>query len=357
MSLTLSTFKNFCTSRFKNNCRFRSAPKQLADKAQKAWFAIRRAFITNQSNDPALILKLFDTLVRPIITYASEIVGQDSLNYFDVETIKWENTPFEQLHNKVCKNILGIRRNASGLAAKAELGRYPLLINIAQLTIKYYTKIIADPSKITYFALRSEQELHDNGKKSWISFVNKLLDTSGISLNQVLCKPKSIIPLLKEKFEKTFFSTIGSTKGVNKKTGNKLRTYAKFKINYEIENYLNCRLPKHITSAIAKLRTSTHNLEIETGRYIRPRIPPENRICKCCSSSAIEDETHFLLNCTAYTELRNDLFDIIGQPNEIIGNTEILIRVMTLKEKTDNFALGLYICKANQKRKTILNAH
>jgi len=28
-------------------------------------------------------------------------------------------------HNKACRNILGIRRNGSGLATKAELGRLP----------------------------------------------------------------------------------------------------------------------------------------------------------------------------------------------------------------------------------------
>ena len=106
-------------------------------------------------------------LTRPILTYRAEICGQDFITNIDLPKQKWEKTPFEKIHNKACRNILGTRRNGSGLAAKAELGRFPTLLYIAQAMIKYYAKFVSQPTNLIHFALTSETELHDNGFKSW----------------------------------------------------------------------------------------------------------------------------------------------------------------------------------------------
>ena len=55
---------------------------------------------------------------------------------------------------------------------------------------------------------------------------------------------------------------------------------------------------------MTKLRTSSHRLEIEVGRWARPnRIPIDER--KCITSNKLEDELHFLLECSLYNDLRN----------------------------------------------------
>ena len=50
-------------------------------------------------------------------------------------------------------------------------------------------------------------------------------------------------------------------------------------------------------------------LEIETGRYTKPKTQLIDRLCKYCNSSAIEDETHFLLDFDLYTDIRSTLFE------------------------------------------------
>ena len=57
--------------------------------------------------------------------------------------------------------------------------------------------------------------------------------------------------------------------------------------------------------AISKIRTSSHKLEIETGRYTRHITPIEKRICHLCK--VVKDEFHFILQCYIYTIERDNL--------------------------------------------------
>ena len=50
---------------------------------------------------------------------------------------------------------------------------------------------------------------------------------------------------------------------------------------------------------------ASHRLEIETGRWHKPnRTPVEERKCFYCNS--LEDEFHFVLECSLYQELRQE---------------------------------------------------
>ena len=76
----------------------------------------------------------------------------------------------------------------------------------------------------------------------------------------------------------------------------KLRSHRTFKSTFEQEPYLH--LPRHLRIPLTRLRTSSHQLMIEIGRYHRPPIPVEDRLCPTCN--VIEDEEHFMLECTQY---------------------------------------------------------
>ena len=76
--------------------------------------------------------------------------------------------------------------------------------------------------------------------------------------------------------------------------GNKLRTYQTFKFNFGWEDYLSVVTNRRHRIAMCRLRVSCHNLRIETGRYKRPQIPAEQRICLYCNSGMVDDEKHFI---------------------------------------------------------------
>ena len=48
-------------------------------------------------------------------------------------------------------------------------------------------------------------------------------------------------------------------------------------------------------------------LDLERGRYVRPRKPPEDRICRLCNKQA-ETEIHFMIFCSHYLSERDKLF-------------------------------------------------
>ena len=58
-----------------------------------------------------------------------------------------------------------------------------------------------------------------------------------------------------------------------------------------------------VRSILAKLRTSAHNLQIETGRFSKNKTPREERFCpyyKTLNIFTVEDEIHFLLSCSLF---------------------------------------------------------
>lgn len=86
----------------------------------------------------------------------------------------------------------------------------------------------------------------------------------------------------------------------------KLRTYCLLKKSLRTEPYL---LTHHRGGVpeLAKLRGGTNRLRIEQGRYVQENL--EDRVCMCCESKEVEDESHFMLRCTLYRNLREKLWE------------------------------------------------
>ena len=55
---------------------------------------------------------------------------------------------------------------------------------------------------------------------------------------------------------------------------------------------------------LSKLRLSSHHLEIEVGRWAKPKRTPLDQM-KCCACNKVEDVFHFLLKCELYNQIRN----------------------------------------------------
>jgi hypothetical protein len=107
---------------------------ELGKTALKSIFAPRRK-IYFKDISPVLPLKLYDSLVRPVLLYYSEVWGMSMLNtsnvYHPDKVLDplYEINPPEQIFTRFCKTILGVYSKAINRAVRAELGVYPLFIH------------------------------------------------------------------------------------------------------------------------------------------------------------------------------------------------------------------------------------
>ena len=103
-----------------------------------------------------------------------------------------------------------------------------------------------------------------------------------------------------------------------------------------------------------KFRTSSHCLMFETGRYSRPKIKGENRICTLCNTKEVEDERQLIFHCNAYSELRKTFFDKIHSIVQLKPNDEnSFITIFSTENAIATFFVANYISKCFEKRKDI----
>ena len=97
-----------------------------------------------------------------------------------------------------------------------------------------------------------------------------------------------------------------------------LRTYVQIK-NFDLKP---CFLQKPLSfiqrKFLAKLCTSCLELKICTGRYLQ--LPEASRVClvtaECRAQDLVESESHFVLRCEGYRDLRQQLYDKLTLPDQ-----------------------------------------
>ena len=104
---------------------------------------------------------------------------------------------------------------------------------------------------------------------------------------------------------------------------------------------------------MSQLRTSSHTLAIEYGRYTRPKTKIEDR--KCSSCHIPEDERHFLIECNINQTERENLFSKLTHiaPNSFIWMTKEN-SFSLCATKTNKYLHGLANSYINQRSSWIL---
>ena len=135
---------NYLGVLFNYNGNFFKARKKLVEQSQKALYSLYSK-IRNINIPVDLQLKLFDTLVLPILTYSSEIWGFENKGII------------EKIHLQFCKKILSVRSSTPNLMVYGELGRFPLDISIKIRMLCFWNKMLMKEnklsSKIDYYSI------------------------------------------------------------------------------------------------------------------------------------------------------------------------------------------------------------
>ena len=283
--------------------------------------------------DIFLSIKLFDTLVQPILLYGSDVWGNYKLK---------ENSPTEQVLTKFCKHILQVNKQATNVAVKAELGKMPLN-DIARINaLKNWVRITRNDSQTSLVHRTLIETLQI--KNSWVNNIKQHLFSYGLGniwIENTSLSTKHLCSLIKQRIcdisnQNTLSYIINSPK---------LRTYAKFKIKNKLEDYLINTNNAVQRKYISKFRLSNHKLLIETGRYMNLSV--ESRKCDNCK--ILEDEFHLAIQCELYKEERKIMFDEIEKVYPMFSklSLEQKFQVIFLCDKHICEAVGVFLTKTN----------
>ena len=233
------------------------------------------SFIYKNKNMPYKAKKLVaDSVIQSSFLYCSETWMNVNNN-----NIKPLNTQYMT----IIKLLLGVRKSTSNICCLAESGYPSLLALIQDRQKKFYMKklsIINDTFPI-FKAFKLIESISTKGHTSIYRTVN-------INHDFLIYDRENI----KATIEK---DRINHTK---------IKTYNILNNKCTIHDiYSNNELiPEHKRLEFTRFRLSSHNLEIESGRW--KRIPHINRTCKC-DGNAIQDELHVLKDCFLTDHIRS----------------------------------------------------
>ena len=308
------------------------AIKYLTEQASKA--VSNLFYIFQRLNfDISMKLQLFDRMVTPILTYCSEIWGVYNLQEID------------RIHIKFCKSILGVKSQTQNMAVLGELGRYSLSTICKERALKYFIKIKRNPDSLMCKLLNDQITLNRNGI-TWATEIKNIIDNLGFSHTwNNFDINVDYLPIFKQRLRDQFIQEWQIV--INNST--KLESYCRYKTEFKLEPYLVNITNDYQRKLLCRFRLSSHNLEIEAGRYTGKSR--NNRICKCCNANVIESEFHFLLICPMYRSIRLAHLGNVNWPT-----VDKFVRFMKTEKHAKLKNIAIYLKKSFKVREQYINS-
>ena len=157
------------------NGKFSAAISDLMKRGQKAFKFC--SLFKNASPSVNTMIHTFDHTIKLILLYSAEVWGM-----FEAESKKgktrsletmFDDLHIEKLNVKFCKYLLGVNKKASNLAVSGELGRYPLLIDVALSMVKYWVRLNNTKNKITdnliLESIKENKAMADQNQPYWLT--------------------------------------------------------------------------------------------------------------------------------------------------------------------------------------------
>ena len=162
--------------------------------------------------------------------------------------------------------------------------------------------------KVVKYVFNMMCNVSKQGFQTWATRVCELARSYHIDINETVhIRSDHFKSLCSDIIKQEFIDKWNSEMSNNRSTI--LETYALYKSHYVTEAYLDLiSNPKHRVAG-SKLRASSHNLEIERGRYTRPITNLEERLCPVCH--VVDNEIHFVTRCRINENLRVPLWNKI----------------------------------------------
>lgn len=217
--------------------------------------------------NPAFREQLFDTLVSPVITYATEFwIPYASTTTFD---------KLDALHRKWLKSSLHVAKSTCNDIILAEFGRMPLGLTALKLAVRYYVRLQnLDEGRLVKLALRECYDLERTGTAIWLGRLESWTHSVGYAGQYGgNLDPEQVMSCACSQYVSQWTSRALAAHG------RKLGLYSEIKTNFDQEQYLtDRRICEPLRVILARFRTGSHCLRSRTAIF-DGKFP--NATCKC----------------------------------------------------------------------------
>ena len=281
---------------------FARAIEERCLKAERALFALKYWLRELDNPSVSLMKKLVSSLITPVLLYGCDVWG--------IEALK-PTSRVETCNMKFCKFILGVRRNTPNAPCRGELGWFPIADLIKICLVKAYWRL-SQATILAATAARAEKIMQDGALKlkSWSHPIMATLQGTGYPVwweqpptTGLKPKAKAVRIRLQDQYILSWRREVDNSP--------RLIFYASVKTTFGPEYYMS-NLNRFARSRITRFLCSTHRLRIEVGRHTRPSTPRAARLCERCTDGVIEDELHFLFDCTQHGMARASITGALG---------------------------------------------
>lgn len=279
----VKTFKYLGFTISAKNCNFQNTIDDLTLKANRVIYAIKNK-IKLSKLPIKLAIKIFKSLVVPILLYGSEVWGP----FVNPDYLTWENSKTERVHTQFLKQVLGCHFQTSNNMIRADTGCRPLISMVIKRFISYTKSLNNRKSALCYDSI-----IYEAGNTDSPNFC-KYIENFNLDINDLIHKSKpNIDKICDGNYDRFWKRQISES--------SKAISFNKYKTAIALEKHLTLTFNLKHKIAISRFRLSNHTLMIEKGRHLK--LHKDERKCYFCKDK-IENEEHFLIKCPFYSPLR-----------------------------------------------------
>jgi hypothetical protein len=322
---------------------FEGAYAHLKEATTRARFGLQRRLRELRHVPPKMQIRLFNTIVRSVMSYGSQIWGVDFLqlpisvpNGTSYRNLLPDNI-FESVQLDFLRFVGGVSRCAPNWVLLQEFGVQPVQVHFARCVCRLWNDFRDMPNTMAAHAARADLALMFKGvKKCWshkvCMFLAKLSSLLGLELidrrfiacftgnNRFPADSIAYFWGLRVDVNRITECLTGFWRDrvVRILTGNPRTTTIYVKSDAYVtwvgmpvgkpHVHVNQVIPRTMHATLMRFRIGCWSiLEVNKDRSMgRGRRTRADRICTKCAAHTVEDELHVLLECSFYDDIRAD---------------------------------------------------
>ena len=276
-------------------------------------------------------LRLFSTMVDSVLSHGAEVWAVQLVAVATAGNTRGgacsSGSGAETLHLGFLRRLLGVRQATPNGAVLLETGEQPLWVRWIRRAARLWNRLVAEPAgSLLRRAFETSLQLAADAppglrlaEQSWAGQLAVALGHIGMPVD--LQNPRQLsLQLLQQR---ALAHHLGEIRAVAARPGaTKMAQYVGVILGgrlpapeeYAPAAYIRAVRQRARRVALAQLRTGSHWLGEETGRWAR--VPREQRVCPHCQGG-VEGVHHVLFECPLYASARDrfpDLFSPGAQP-------------------------------------------